>query len=201
MPAKEKTDLKELEQQSEDGYSIYHNKNHLSTLNKDTEIAVVGSFIPQDLIYFYNKNPYIYVAIDEARKTYLAKYKKKYTNNISTEEKERIINDIRRVLNEQKIAFVDLFEFVLIKTNSSRDRDIKGYTIDQKVLRLLLKHQSRMKIITVTEFIESILLEKDVKNKYVKLFQGRSKRYPKGTNYRKLWKDVFDKRYLDNNQI
>ena len=70
---KEVQTIDELKRQVSDDYGICRGKNELSTLTEDTEIVVVGTFIPPFLVYFYNENTYLYKAIDIARGTQLEK--------------------------------------------------------------------------------------------------------------------------------
>ena len=188
---KEVQSLEDLIDLSEDGLSIYSGKNNLSTLNNDSKVIIVGSFIPQRLVYFYNENSYIYEAIDVARGTHLLKYKKKYPSTMDPFEKEKIVDEIKEILSQQKIAFIDLFEKVLIKTDSSKDKDIKGFVCDHKAIGILYELQHKAKIVSVTEDVEKILLDEGIGNRYIKNFPGRSDRYPKGTDYKKEWIDVF----------
>ena len=173
------------------GLKIYCGRNELSTLNDETEIVVVGSFIPQFLLYFYNESTYMYSGVDDARGTSLYKYKRKYPVDLNQGEKNRIINEIQEILLLQKIAFVDLAKRVLIKENSSRDKDIKEIEIDDDALSAIKKSKNMKKVISVTEDVEKILFHYGIENTYIKLFAGQSKRYPKGTNYKELWKNAF----------
>ena len=134
----------------------------------------------------------MYKAIDDSRNTHLSVYKKKYPKNLDENEKKKIITKIQEVLNEQKIAFIDLIEYVLIKEGSTKDKDIKKCVFDQKILNEIKHNKNIKKIISVSENVEEILFNKKIGNKYIKLFPGKSKRFPKGTDYRKLWKEVFD---------
>ena len=188
---KEVQTIDELKRQVSDDYGICRGKNELSTLTEDTEIVVVGTFIPPFLVYFYNENTYLYKAIDIARGTQLEKYKRKYPAHLSEQEKNKIIDRIKDILLKEKIAFIDLFDTVLIKHGSTKDKDIKGYVLDKDVILKLKQFSKIKKVISITENVESLLLANGVVNDYVKLFPGKSKRYPKGTDYLALWTNIF----------
>ena len=193
----------DLEKYLEDGYEIYEGKNEISTISNDSEIVVVGSFIPQSLIYFYNENPYIYNGIDSQRKTKLSIYKKQYPLDLSTANKERIIYSIKEILSKEKIAFVDLSKFVLTKRGSNIDKDIKGIVVDKKILNIIKESKNIKRVISVSEAVEDYLFQCDIDNIYIKLFAGKSLRFPKGSNYEKNWTDAFnlDKTFKNNLEV
>ena len=191
LPKKEVSNYESLLAKKETVLTIYEGKNSLSTLNEDTKIVIVGSFLPQRLIYFYNDNSYMYEAIDASRKTNLRQYKKNYPANFNANEKQKIINGIQSILLEQKIAFADLSKYALVETGKCSDDDIKAFVVDYDMLNKI-KSINNIVVVSVTEDVEAILLKNGIDNYYVKLFPGQSTRYPKGTDYHALWRDVFD---------
>lgn len=186
---KEVKTYEELEEHRTNDLKIYEGGNELSVLCDETEIVVVGSFMPPRLVYFYNENPYMYKGIDDSRGTNIFKYRKNYPKDLSSDKKDAIVSEISKVLKEQKIAFVDITKFVLTKEGSISDKHIKAFLADSKILEML---RYKKRVISITEDVNDYLLNKGIKNEYIKLFPGRSKKYPKGTDYYKLWKEAFD---------
>ena len=46
-------DKEQLEKLKTRGYGVFPSKNELSSLDENTELLIVGTYIPQDIDYFY----------------------------------------------------------------------------------------------------------------------------------------------------
>ena len=172
-------------------YEINGGKNHLSKISNKTKLIIVGTYIPKELLFFYTgKTSFIYSAIDSMFDTHMNERKAQLYKEANLEKKKEIIEEISNQLSETPIAFLDLSLFVLIKKGSKSDKDIKGFVLDNESFK---KIDKSIKVIAVSELAKAILSEHlHIENvKYIKMFAGKSKLYPKGTSYKKLFIEEF----------
>lgn len=103
------------------------NKNHCVT--NDTKLIIVGTITPpKGAGYFYTapRNK-IYGYIDQAINT---KLKEKKLSLLQKPNNKEIINDIKQILINNKIAFLDIIQYAIRKKESPYDKDILYYTLD-----------------------------------------------------------------------
>lgn len=112
------------------GYEYANSNNHNNCVTSDTQIIIVGTITPPaGNGYFYTApRNRIYGYIDAARGTDLKGLKTKLVG--SNAPTTVIINDIKNTLINEHIAFLDIFESVIRKSNSPYDSDIKYATLD-----------------------------------------------------------------------
>lgn len=177
--------LSELQERAINGLEVFGNKNNLSSFDNETEILIVGTYIPHDLDYFYfgKYNHRIYGSIiDVVRKT---SFDKKRKTILESNNKEEMIKRFIENLRNQKIAFLDLFEYTLINPELVSDKSIKGFVIDTKSFEKVKKSIALKLIVPISkdakEILESII-GNDPRIEYHQLING-------GTNAE--WIDVF----------
>lgn len=112
------------------GYEYANSNNYNNCVTSDTQIIIVGTITPPaGNGYFYTApRNRIYGYIDEARGTNLKGLKTQLVG--STAPTTVIINKIKGTLINAHIAFLDIFESVIRKSNSPYDSDIKYATLD-----------------------------------------------------------------------
>ena len=161
---KECSSIDELKTKLADGLILSYSKNSIISYKKGiTKIIIVGTMIPDGLLYFYfGEHSNIYLWIDEARKTSFnnAKERIRLLKKAGHEQKaEKELNSFIKNLEKEGIAFVDTFDSAVHKEGSSRDKDICCYTIN-RVFFESLKVDQNIKIIAVSKLAQCILLEK-----------------------------------------
>lgn len=111
------------------GYEYANSNNHNNCVTSDTQIIIVGTITPPaGNGYFYTApRNRIYGYIDAARRTDLKGLKMKL---MGSNTPTCIINQIKNTLINEHIAFLDIFESVIRKSNSPYDSDIKYATLD-----------------------------------------------------------------------
>lgn len=111
------------------GYEYANSNNHNNCVTSDTQIIIVGTITPPaGNGYFYTApRNRIYGYIDDARRTDLKGLK---TKLMGSNTPTCIINQIKNTLINEHIAFLDIFESVIRKSNSPYDSDIKYATLD-----------------------------------------------------------------------
>lgn len=116
--------------------------NKISNTNQDTKLVIVGTITPPlckaDRYFYTSPNNKVYKIIDNyfgiecSSGKSLVKMKKKLSDCCTNYEKTKCIEDIKNILNEHKIAFIDVIDSVIRFKNSSDDRDIVLFSFDQK---------------------------------------------------------------------
>lgn len=105
--------------------------NASNCLTKDTKLVIVGTITPpKGNGYFYTApRNRIYGYIDaHFGNTELKDLKSKLSNvNFNS---VNVVDDIKKTLIQRKIAFLDVFEYVIRKTGSSSDSDIDYVSLD-----------------------------------------------------------------------
>ena len=115
--------------------TVYEKVNSFNGINyilPDTEIIIVGTITPSGGNgYFYTapRNK-IYGYIDAARGTKLKEKKEALQKTTNEKQRQLIIDDIKRELNDQKIAFLDVIDEAIRLKGSYADTAIKHYTLD-----------------------------------------------------------------------
>ena len=116
-----------------------HNADNV--LCSDTKLVIIGTITPKNFDYFYcaprNK---IFGYIDEVAGSNLKELKIKLNASKNESEKQKIIVDIKNILTDNKIAFVDAMKYVIRdkdKINSHDDTAIKYYSIDENTLNMI----------------------------------------------------------------
>ncbi len=116
-----------------------HNADNV--LCSDTKLVIIGTITPKNFDYFYcaprNK---IFGYIDEVVGSNLKELKIKLNASKNESEKQKIIVDIKNILTDNKIAFVDAMKYVIRdkdKINSHDDTAIKYYSIDENTLNMI----------------------------------------------------------------
>ncbi len=177
--------VEELKNKLSTELEIFGNKNCLSSFDENTEIVIIGTYIPHNLDYFYfgKWNHRIYGSIiDVARNTDFENMRKLIINS---KDKDNLLNIFIQKLKDQKIAFLDLFEHTLINPKSTRDNSIVGFTIDSKSLEKIKNSKTLKLIVPISKAAEEILRSEigdNPKIEYHQLING-------GTN--KEWIDLF----------
>jgi len=96
--------------------------------NSGTKLLIVGTITPPGAGYFYcSKYNRIFGYLDERFGTDL-KSKKLEVADPGTREKG--IDDIKRILRDKNIAFLDVMKEAIRKNKSPSDKDILYYTLD-----------------------------------------------------------------------
>ena len=112
------------------GYEYANSNNYNNCVTSNTQIIIVGTITPPvGNGYFYTApRNRIYGYIDEARGTNLKDLKTQLVG--SNAPTTVIISNIKNTLINAHIAFLDIFESVIRKSNSPYDSDIKYATLD-----------------------------------------------------------------------
>lgn len=120
--------IAEIDNTKEDSAEGF-NKKHCIT--PETRLVIVGTITPTAGTtngYFYTApRNRIYGYIDQAIETNLKERKRELQ---SAENKGEIVEDIIKVLKENKIAFLDVMKYVIRSKGSSSDDDIIYYCLD-----------------------------------------------------------------------
>ena len=119
------------------GYEYANSINRNNCVASDTQIIIVGTITPPaGNGYFYTApRNRIYGYIDAARGTNLKGLK---TQLVGSNTPTGIINQIKNTLINEHIAFLDIFESVIRKSNSPYDSDIKYATLDYNTFKKTL---------------------------------------------------------------
>lgn len=127
------------------------NQACMGLINDTVHLVFVGTAIPEGLTFPYtgdNKTPL--KRIDDVFKT-----------DLVNRAEQGDIDGIRQELISLGIAFIDVTETIWHKMNSSKDRDIKGYLVDETALNLLKKLQAKkgdnLKIISISKAAQAVL--------------------------------------------
>lgn len=116
-----------------------HNGDNILCL--DTKLVIMGTITPKNFDYFYcAPRNRIFGYIDEAVGSNLKELKIKLNISKNESEKQKIIVDIKKILTDNKIAFVDAMKYVIRdkdKINSHDDTAIKYYSIDGNTLKTI----------------------------------------------------------------
>ena len=119
------------------GYEYANSINHNNCVASDTQIIIVDTITPpagNDYFYTAPRNR-IYGYIDAARGTNLKGLK---TQLVGSNTPTGIINQIKNTLINEHIAFLDIFESVIRKSNRPYDSDIKYATLDYNTFKKTL---------------------------------------------------------------
>lgn len=156
LSKREVASIDDLRQLVEDGYEIHESINHLSSANDQTTLLIIGSYIPYDLHYFFQRNTKMYRRIDASRNTNFERIRIDLDN-----EKNVDANVLALIegLKEQRIAFMDLCGATLIQSNKSSDDCIKAFVFDETLSNYLDTHKN-VKIIAISRCVEKILRKK-----------------------------------------
>ena len=174
--------------------------NNNTTLDADTKYLIVGTLTPPDgrnpqnhnYGYFYcsdiNK---MYEFIDNALGTNLVELKNKYRDGWGKEAKE----DIKRVLINKKIAFLDVVQEGYIIKDSSKDEDIECYQVDLDEFAKIKKYNdvkivanSKNAKIVLKRLLKQLGIKKEIKLIPQQL-RGNWERYPCMEKLQEAWKD------------
>ena len=119
------------------GYEYANSNNHNNCVTSDTQIIIVGTITPPAGNGYFYTAPHnrIYGYIDAARGTNLKGLK---TQLVGSNTPTGIINQIKNTLINEHIAFLDIFESVIRKSNSPYDSDIKYATLDYNTFKKTL---------------------------------------------------------------
>lgn len=154
---KKTENINDLESCLEDGYEKRTGFNEKTTLNNDTRLLIVGSAVPPDISYFYTgRFSYMYKWIDEVRETKLRRLQDNINLTRDSEKKEKYVEEIRKILYEQRIAFLDIAHSFITKIGSRSDSHIKKYFFNRDDFKCLYDNKD-ITIIAVTPNAKSAL--------------------------------------------
>ena len=142
-------------------YGVFPSKNELSSLDENTELLIVGTYIPQDIDYFYfgDKGKKLYErVIDVARKTDFESKKQRIIGEKDNDCKQRLIKEFVDGLKKQRIAFLDLFEYTLQRVGEVHDNTILACTLDKRFENEVKNHKSIKWIVPISRLAEDILI-------------------------------------------
>lgn len=171
-------------------YNIFSDLNHLSSIDENTKILIIGTYIPQDLDYFYfgKYSNRVYTCIDTARNTNFQEKRKRILEVENFNIRTYLIDEFIKELANQHIAFLDLLEYTLIKDNEVNDNSIKAWFTEYDRIRKKINEATSLeKIIPISKESEKILIDiigNDARIEYHQLING-------GTNQE--WIDLFQK--------
>ena len=189
LSAKKVDSLELLEKKRASGLEIFGNKNGVSSFDEDTEILIIGTYIPHELPYFYfgKQSNRIYGSIiDVARKTNFKQRRKAILDN---QDDSQLISQFINELKKEKIAFMDLFKYTLIVPDDSKDKNIVGFVLDEDSIKKAIKSESLRLIVPISRDAEEILVSmigKDPRIEYHQLING-------GTNAE--WIELFQRKF------
>lgn len=116
-----------------------HNANNV--LCSDTKLVVIGTITPKKFDYFYcSPRNRIFGYIDEVVGSHLKELKIMLNASKNKSGKQTKIVEIKKILTDNKIAFVDAMKYVIRdkdKINSHDDTAIKYYSIDENTLKTI----------------------------------------------------------------
>lgn len=164
-----------------DGLELYKNKNHLCAYEKGkTKLLLAGTMIPANLPFFYFGSSRMYGSIiDFAMGTNFESKRKEILHSICNNGNliEELICDFISDLKNNGIAFIDVFDEVVHKVGSTKDKDIKFYTINHDFFDDLKNDD--IKIVAISKLSEAILREKIgiEKVEYIQYFNGKNDCY------------------------
>ena len=138
------------------------NFNKESCVDANTEILIVGTITPPDGVkngYFYSaRRNKIYGYIDDARRSNKDEKLKELKNGLPLN-----VSEIKRILKEEKIAFLDVMKEV-VRPDSSLDDDIEEFTLDiEKFQEVFSQYKNIKKVICNSRLAQSCY--KEIKNK------------------------------------
>lgn len=121
----------QMQNQIDNNYEFVENFNKHNCVTKNTRLIIVGTITPPKGMengYFYTApRNRIYGYIDEAKGTNLKTLKK----SLFVEQKNSdIVNQIKEVLKENNIAFLDIMKYSIRKKDSPYDADIVHFALD-----------------------------------------------------------------------
>ena len=121
-------------------YECVSSFNSQHCVMAETKIIIVGTITPPKGTnggYFYTApRNNIYGYIDAARGTNLKELKNKLNGSDLTDlQKTQIVGEIKDVLREQQIAFLDIMDKAIRKKGSYKDSDIAAYTLDNSTFQ------------------------------------------------------------------
>lgn len=121
-------------------YECVSSFNSQHCVMAETKIIIVGTITPPkgtNCGYFYTApRNNIYGYIDAARGTNLKELKNKLNgSNLIDLQKAQIVGEIKDVLREQQIAFLDIMDKAIRKKGSYKDSDIAAYTLDNSTFQ------------------------------------------------------------------
>lgn len=116
-------DSSKQKEPTHNGFEIGSSHNNETVFNEKTTILIVGTITPANSAYFYC-SPYnrMYFYLDSALGTGLKENKPKKDD--SDKLKKEDVENIKRILRENNIAFLDVFSKVERKKDSPKDTDI-----------------------------------------------------------------------------
>lgn len=134
------------------------NFNKESCVDANTEILIVGTITPPDGVkkgYFYSApRNRIYGYIDDARRSNKDEKLKELKNGLPLN-----VSEIKRILQEEKIAFLDVMKEV-VRPNSYLDDDIEEFTLDiEKFQEVFSQYKNIKKVICNSRLAESCYIE------------------------------------------
>ena len=191
---KKTNSLQELEEKLnelklvDERYNIFGDLNHLSSIDENTKILIIGPYIPQDLDYFYfgKHSNRVYTYIDAARNTNFQERRKRILEVENFNIRTYLINEFIKELANQHIAFLELLEYTLIKDNEVSDNSIKAWFTEYDSIRKIINEATSLeKIIPISKESEKILIDiigNDDRIEYHQLING-------GTNQE--WIELF----------
>lgn len=121
-------------------YECVSSFNSQHCVMAETKIIIVGTITPPkgtNCGYFYTApRNNIYGYIDEARGTNLKELKNKLNGgNMNNLKKTQIVDEIKDILREQQIAFLDIMDKAIREKDSCKDSDIAAYTLDESTFQ------------------------------------------------------------------
>ena len=157
--SKEVNSVEDLKKHFSDDLEIRKGKNEEKELSPDTEILIVGTAIPPDIAYFFTgKDSWIYKVIDRKRKTNLSELQTRLNAPDGHLFTNDYVEEIKQILRQQKIDFLDITNLFLTTKKSHRDKDIVCYLVDYPRLKIVKDNQNRYKkIIPITRKAEAVL--------------------------------------------
>lgn len=154
----------------EENLEIRIGKNKQTTFSQQTKLLIVGTAIPAGIPYFFTgKNSNLYLWIDEARHTNIKKFVERIRHSSNENEIENCVRNIKNILSEQKIAFLDITDAFLTLNGSNEDDKIKNYVIDKEAFEKV-QGSKNVLIVPISRYAEAILKE-------VLLFNEENVRY------------------------
>ena len=109
--------------------------NKETTINKNTKIIIVGTLTPQagrERGYFYCSpapSQYQYRLIDYATGDLNYSLEEK-RQKLKSGKDEIVVDEIKKILKERKVAFLDVIQYAITKNGSPLDDDIVLFNLD-----------------------------------------------------------------------
>ena len=168
--------------------------NYETVANENTKLVIVGTYTPKkgrDNGYYYcsSRKNNMYLIIDDyfglngellERKEYLFNHQRDANS----------INEIKNILKELKIAFVDVIDYAISSNNNASDDAIECFSLDRDVFNI------------VTDSTIIVCNSRNSEYAYKKMFPNKQSEYvpqqwickPYEVIYSR-WEDVLDKYY------